>query len=212
MNRIKVMLILLAVAVIAVSGLSYAQTKGGESYSKAEVSLRLAMRKLWEEHVVYTRYYIISALAGLQDIDVVTQNLLKNQDNIGDSIKPYYGTQAGDKLGTLLREHISIATEVIKASKEGDDKELDSANKRWYVNADNIATLLSSVNPFWTKQDLTGILHKHLELTTGEVTSRLKKYWPADIDYYNKGYLHMLMFADAVTEGIVKQFPNKFRK
>jgi hypothetical protein len=56
------------------------------------------------------------------------------------------------------------------------------------------------------------MLYKHLELTTGEVVSRIKRDWVADIDFYNRGHLHMLMFADALTEGIVKQFPEKFKK
>jgi len=40
----------------------------------------------------------------------------------------------------------------------------------------------------------------------------LKKDWAADIEAYDKGHAHMLMFSDAVTEGIVKQFPRKFGK
>jgi hypothetical protein len=46
----------------------------------------------------------------------------------------------------------------------------------------------------------------------GEVVSRLKKDWAADINFYDKGHVHMLAFADALTEGIVKQFPDKFKK
>jgi hypothetical protein len=59
---------------------------------------------------------------------------------------------------------------------------------------------------------LTNLLYKHLALTTGEVVSRLKKDWAADIDYFDKGHVHMLMFADALPDGIIKQFPGKFEK
>lgn len=90
--------------------------------------------------------------------------------------------------------------------------ELDKANKKWYTNGDDIALFLSGANPHWPKKDLTDMLYIHLELTTGEVVSRLKKDWAADIDYYDKGHLHMLMFADMLTNGIVKQFPDKFKK
>jgi hypothetical protein len=44
-----------------------------------------------------------------------------------------------------------------------------------------------------------------------EVTGRLKKDWAADIKSYDEGHVHMLMFADALTEGIKKQFPAKFK-
>ena len=180
--------------------------------SKSSVELNMAMRKLWEDHITYTRNYIISALADLEDISKVAERLLKNQDDIGDAIKPVYGDEAGKKLAALLRDHILIATEVVKAAKMGNNEELSKANKKWYANADDIAAFLSSANPNWQKKTLQDMLYKHLEYTTQEVVSRLKKDWAADIEAYDKGHEHMLMFADMLTAGIVKQFPAKFKK
>jgi hypothetical protein len=54
--------------------------------------------------------------------------------------------------------------------------------------------------------------YKHLEYTTGEVVYRLGKDWAADIDFYDKGHINMLMFSDALTDGIVRQFPDNFMK
>jgi hypothetical protein len=62
-----------------------------------------------------------------------------------------------------------------------------------------------------TLTELT-MLYKHLATTTNEVVSRLKKDWPADIAAYDEGHAHMMMFADMLTDGIVKQFPSKFEK
>src|SRR3989338_4380121 len=75
------------------------------SRTQADLDLRLAMRKLWEDHIQYTRNYIISALADLEDVDAIAGRLLKNQDDIGDAIKPYYGEDAGKKLESLLKDH-----------------------------------------------------------------------------------------------------------
>ncbi len=213
--------ILLMIALVVMGNISYAQSMKDTmskkmettmSCHKAEVDLQLAMRKLWEDHIVYTRNYIISALADLEDADAIAQRLLKNQDDIGEAIKAYYGDDVGNKLATLLRDHIMIAAEVVKGAKMGNNKDLKKANKKWYANADDIAVFLSSANPNWAKKDLTDMLYKHLKLTTGEVVSRLKKDWVADIDFYDKGHMHMLMFSDALTDGIVKQFPDKFKK
>lgn len=221
MKRLMFVLVLLAASVTAIWSILYAQSmksgmmgemKMGIPYGKGEVDLQLAMRKLWEEHIVYTRNYIISALAELEDSGAVAQRLLKNQDDIGEAIKPYYGDVAGNKLAGLLRDHIVIATEVVKAAKMGNNEDLAKADKKWHVNADDIAVFLSGANPNWAKKDLTDMLYKHLELTTGEVVSRLKKDWVSDIDFYDRGHAHMLMFADALTNGIVKQFSDKFKK
>ena len=172
--------------------------------------LKLAMRKLWEDHITYTRNYIISGLAGLEDADKIAERLFKNQDDIGAAIAPYYGADAGKKLSALLRDHIAIAADIVKAAKAGDNDKIASEQKRWSANGKDIAAFLSGANPAWPKAELESMLQKHLDLTTSEVVSRLKKDWPADIKAYDQGHEHMLMFADMLSDGVVKQFPAKF--
>jgi hypothetical protein len=179
--------------------------------TKSAVELRTAMRLLWEEHIVYTRNYIISALAKLPDADAVASRLLRNQDDIGNAVKPFYGEEGGKKLTALLRDHIVVATQVVKAAMDGKKDELTAAQAKWTANADEIAAFLSGANKNWDKAKLTDMLHKHLDYTTQEVVSRLKADWSGDIAAYDKGHAHIMMFADVLTEGIVAQFPDKFK-
>lgn len=178
--------------------------------TKAE-DLRVAMRVLWEDHIQYTRGFIISTLADLPDQDAVTKRLLQNQTDIGNAIVPYYGADAGKKLTELLRDHILIAADVVKAAKSGDKEMLDKQQKRWSANGKDLAAFLSTANPNWSKKELEDMLQKHLDLTTNEVVGRLKGQWPKDIAAYDAGHQHMMMFSDALSGGIVKQFPDKFR-
>jgi hypothetical protein len=191
---------------------SAAMKDAAVSRTESALALRDSMRQLWEEHIVYTRNYIVSALGDLGDADKVAERLLRNQDDIGDAIKPVYGEEAGKKLASLLRDHILIAADIVKAAKAGDNDGVTKGQSRWHANADEIAAFLSGANPNWPKAELTDMLYKHLDFTTTEVVSRVKKDWPADIEAYDKGHAHMLMFADALTNGIVKQFPKKFVK
>ncbi|WP_292415186.1 hypothetical protein [Mesorhizobium sp.] len=207
-RRLMILSSLTAVSLAAAGSLSPPSARAAEQQSAAE--LRAAMRKLWEDHITYTRNYIISALAGLRDADGVASRLLKNQDDIGVAVSPYYGEAAGQKLASLLKDHIKIATEVVKAAKSGSKDKLAAAQKKWSGNADDIAMFLAKANPNWSEKALQEMLHKHLELTTGEVVGRLEKNWAADIKSYNEGHDHMLKFADMLTEGIAKQFPDKF--
>ncbi|MDD5449386.1 MAG: glycosyltransferase [Candidatus Omnitrophica bacterium] len=176
-----------------------------------EIKLKVAMRSLWDDHVEYTREYIISALAGLEDVNAVAERLLRNQDDIGNAIKPYYGNDAGQKLTALLKDHIMIATDVVKAAKAGNNQQVEAAQARWKANAEEIAVFLSGANPNWQKKDLSDMLAMHLDLTTKEAVSRINKDWNADIAYYDEGHDHMMKFADVLTGGIVKQFPDKFK-
>jgi len=215
-RRIIVALALVAVTAALLVGISRAAAPEGmmmvPGQSNSQVVFRMAMRKLWEDHITWTRGYIVSSLAGLEDAGAVATRLLKNQDDIGDAIKAYYGDDAGKKLTALLRDHILIATEVVTAAKENNSVGLKAAQAKWTANADDIAAFLSSANPNWSKTEMADMLHKHLDYTTGEVTSRLKKEWDDDIESYDKGHAHMLMFADKLTDGIVKQFPDKFQE
>ncbi|WP_198008843.1 acetylglutamate kinase [Methylocystis rosea] len=152
-------------------------------------AVRMAMRKLWEDHITYTRGYIVSALADLPDTSAVATRLLKNQDDIGNAIKPYYGENAGEKLSALLRDHILIATEVVNAAKNGDKSGLKEAQQKWTDNGKDIAAFLSGANPDWSKRDLEEMLQKHLDLTAAEAVGRLNKDWTADIKAYDDGHV-----------------------
>jgi hypothetical protein len=171
-----------------------------------------AMRKLWEDHVTWTRLYIVSAAAGLPDAQPTAERLLRNQVDIGDAIKPFYGAMAGERLTALLRPHILIAAEVVKAAKAGDSAGVGAASARWYANADEIADFLSAANPAnWPKATLRAEMHHHLDLTLQEAQARLKGDWAADITAYDTVHEHILGMADVLSSGIVRQFPRKFR-
>src|SRR5687767_9843152 len=83
-------------------------------------SFQDAMRKLWSDHVAYTRLFIVNAAAGSPDKDATTQRLLQNQTDIGNAVADFYGREAGDKLTTLLKDHILIAASIVTAAKAGD--------------------------------------------------------------------------------------------
>src|SRR5688572_32141271 len=84
-----------------------------------EYAFRAAMRELWEDHVVWTRQVIVAIIADTPDTDAALARLLRNQADIGNAIKPFYGEAAGQQLTTLLREHIVIAGTLLTTAKSG---------------------------------------------------------------------------------------------
>jgi len=182
----------------------------GESAKQA--ALHDAMRKLWEDHITWTRIFIISAAGDLPDKSAATDRLLQNQVDIGNAIKPYYGEAAGNQLTTLLKEHITTAAEVVAAAKANDQAKLADANKRWSANADQIADFLSGANPKnWPQPEMRSMMHDHLNLTTQEAVARLHGDWAGDIKAYDAVHQQILKMADGLTAGIVMQFPEKFK-
>ena len=173
-------------------------------------ALRMAMRKLWEDHITWTRLFIVSALGDLPDSAATTERLLQNQVDLGNAIKPFYGAAAGEKLTALLKDHILIAADIVKAAKAGDSAKLASSKTRWTANADDIASFLSGANPKnWPVADMKMMMHDHLAATTKELEARLNKDWKADVAAYDNVHAQILKMADALSDGIIKQFPAK---
>jgi hypothetical protein len=172
-----------------------------------------AVRKLWEDHVTWTRVYIIAALADLPEADIAAQRLLQNQTDIGNAVKPFYGDEAGDQLTALLNDHILIAADLLAAAMAGDTAKFEDANKRWYENADEIAAFLSSANPDnWLLSDMQTMMKDHLDLTLEEASARLNEDWAGDVAAYDKVHSEILHMADMISDGIIKQFPKEFAK
>ena len=182
----------------------------GHSMDHGRTGLATSMRDLWADHVVWTRNYIIAATSDSPSADAAAKRLLANQEQLGQAIVPYYGQEAGTKLTNLLKDHILIAVDVVAAAKANDQAKLQDADRRWHANAADIATFLSGANPNWPRAAVLSMLNEHLALTTQEATARLKSDWTTDVATFDKIYDQAMMMADTLTDGIVKQFPNKF--
>ncbi len=173
-------------------------------------SLRTGMRRLWADHAIWTRQYIIAAVAGTPDAEHAAARLLRNQEDIGNAIVPYYGEEAGAALTKYLKEHILIAVDLVAAAKEGNTIRFSIFDRKWTRNARTIATFLSKANPYWSKKDVMDLLELHLQLTKGEAVARLEGNWEADVAAFDEIFTEVLTLADALSEGIVHQFAEKF--
>ena len=172
--------------------------------------VRLALRKLWSDHVIWTREYIVAAVAGTPDADAAAGRLLKNQEDIGAAIVPYYGQDAGDALTGLLKQHILIAVDLVAAAKSGDNGAFATHDARWTANIGEIATFLSGANPNWPEADVLDLLALHLKLTKDEAVARLTGDWAADVKAFDDIFTEILVVADTLHDGLAAQFPDRF--
>lgn len=175
--------------------------------------LRTNLRTLWEDHAMYTRNVILNIIDDLGGTNESVARLLQNQDDLGNAIKPVYGEAAGNQLTKLLKEHILIAADLLKAAKINNQAGFAAANTKWFKNADDISAFLSTANPGnWPLESMKKMMHEHLNLTTQEAVARLKKDYKADIEAYDKTRAELLAMSDMLATGIIKQFPEKFKQ
>lgn len=174
--------------------------------SSEATALREGMRRLWEDHVLWTRLAIVSTAANLPDLEATTQRLLQNQADIGNAVKPYYGEAAGEKLTALLRAHILGAAELLAAAKANDPGRLDAAKQAWSANGDEIAAFLSGANPeHWPLADMQAMMRGHLDLTLAEAVDQLQGRYAQSVADYDRVKDEILHMSDMLSDGIVKQ-------
>jgi hypothetical protein len=210
--KLTALLVACAVA-LALGGQAAAKEvhAGRAAQSAPALALHDQMRKLWEDHITWTRLAIVSFAHDLPDLPQTEARLLRNQSDIGRAVAPYYGRRAGRRLTALLRTHITGAVALLAAAKAGDSTRLAAARSSWYANADEIADFLHSANPrFWGRAEMRTMMREHLDETLDEAVARLQGRYTDDIRAYERVHRHILGMADMLSRGIIRQFPGRF--
>ena len=170
------------------------------------------MRKLWEDHVTWTRLAIVTFADGSAGLAPTASRLLQNQADIGDAIKPFYGAAAGNRLTFLLHDHITIAVQILQAAKAGNTSAFNAANTRWYANGNDIADFLATANPrSWPDAVMRADMKEHLDQTLAEAAHELHGQYADSVTDYEGVHAHILMMADQLSAGVIAQFPSRFR-
>jgi preprotein translocase subunit SecG len=189
----------------------------GAEHSQVTTARGLAlhdhMRKLWEDHVAWTRMAIVTFADGSAGFGATARRLLRNQEDIGTTFGRFYGTTRGDRLASLLHDHITIAVELLQAAKAGDQAAVADASDRWYANARAIADFLSRLNPHaWPRHEMRSMMKTHLDQTLAEAVDELTGHFHRGVREYGAIERHILEMADTLSSGIESQFPRRFAR
>lgn len=182
------------------------QTIFNRGLTYRQLQLSNTLRRLWNEHVLWTRLFILSTAFSLPDLPVVTERLLQNPDDFAKALKPFYGEKKAMQFKQLLTDHLLIAAQLVNAAKAGKTSEVDKQRKKWYKNAEDIARFLASINCFWSEREWRELLFKHLRMTENEAVFILTGQYAKSIKEYDEIQAEALRMADVMTRGIIHQF------
>jgi len=188
------------------AGWGYGRAQHAACVSRAEMMLNREFRSLWEQHVAWTRMLIISIAENLPDEERVTERLLRNPSDMAAVFQRFYGERIAARFRDLFRKHLTLAAQLVKAAKAGNESEAAELEKQWFANADELAAFLSGINPYWPRSVLRRMLDEHLRMTKDEAVFRLQRDFASDIAMYDQIERIALEMADAFTDGIVRQF------
>ena len=177
-----------------------------ETYTSNQVNLMNTFRKLWEQHIMWTRSFIISTASNLGDLPMVTNRLLQNPSDFASVLMPFYGRENAARFQSLFQEHLLIAAKLVNDAKAGNTAAVKEGEIKWYENADEIAAFLASINSFWSEQEWKALLYDHLKMTENEAVQRLNGNYEEDIMQYDSIQDEALKMADLMSMGIIKQF------
>lgn len=175
--------------------------------SKAPIELGNLMRRLWSEHVAWTRATVSGLVFNTPDASLVVARLLQNTQDMGDAIRLYYGETAAQKYSQLLMEHITLAGDLVKATAEGNAGKAADIERNWFQNGDQIAVFWSSVNPYLPLKEFIKMFYEHLSFIKQGMDSMFSKDFKAGVEVFDKMETEALEMSDMITNAIVKQFP-----
>ncbi|HCL04066.1 MAG TPA: acetylglutamate kinase [Lachnoclostridium phytofermentans] len=175
-------------------------------YTRRQLDLSNELRNLWEQHVLWTRSFIISTAASLGDLEPVTKRLMRNPTDFGNLFRLFYGRQIALEFEDLFTQHLQIAGDLVNAAKKGDTAAADEARRKWYENADEIVSFLAEINPYWDVEDWRDFFYSHLQMTEQEAALRLGGKYAEDVAIFDEIEAEALKMADEMFEGLIKQF------
>ena len=168
-------------------------------------------RKLWEDHITWTRVVILGILDSLPGNSAYVDRLLQNPADMADALQPYYGAEA-TTFGNLVHDHLTIAAELLIAAKNGDTAGFNDAKTRWYANAHGIAVQMNKMNPSaWPVDETEKMWDAHLDATLKEASANLTGDYAAEVAAYDEVHDMALVMADFISNGVITQFPEKFQ-
>lgn len=168
--------------------------------------LRDFFRMLWEQHVYWTRMAVMGIVHNLPEAELIQKRLLRNPVDFANTLLPFYGEDAATDFEKLFTDHLTIAAELVKAVKAGDNAAATNANKRWHDNADQIAAFLASVNPYWADDDWSAMLNEHLNLLADNAAQMITGKHEESINGFDDIEMQALEMADVMADGLAMQF------
>lgn len=192
---------------------SFAEDMNAKTEVPPDVELKLALRDLYSGHIFWVRNVVLETKYGDKAAAKVAEGqVVQNAKEIAESMGPYYGKDGSDKLFKLLAGHYGAVKDYMNATFSGKKGAQKTAVAKLKKNAEELATFLSSANPHWPKDTLLSALIAHGEHHIGQIDAVSQKDFASEAKMWEPMKEHIYAIADLLADGIVKQFPEKFKE
>lgn len=184
--------------------------KGGKNAETEEpsgftVGKEASMRKLWNDHIVWTRQYMISEMNNLPDKEAVLTRLRANARSISEEMSELHPSVDEQTMVSMLDSTVLFVTKLIFETNVGGTRTGAYETKEVLMKLmDRMALYLNSVNEGWKLPEMKMLLQGYLNETHNEILARKNQIWDADIAAYDRLNNHVLKIADAFASGTIQ--------
>lgn len=158
-----------------------------------QMNLIFRARNLWREFVVWSRVYLISRVAGIGTTEDVFSRIYQIPREFGDITRLIFGDPAAEKTIQQLSSTVMLFRNLVEAMIADDRAAADRLVRDLYKNADERASYLASINPFWDETQWKYLIYTFYSYSFQEITSILTGD-PRNIDLFDR----FLQFADTI--------------
>ena len=211
MGKIHQSIAVLVLVLTGLMGCNYDPQAGGDRKHASVIELQQNLRDLWVGHIFWVRHVVSNIATNDPDErDAAEKEVVTNTRQIANTMTPFYGEAASEKLFSLLDANIGAVREYSEATAAGDRQQQDAALAHLSSNADEIADFLSHLNPYLQKDIVRSLIATHGAHHVLQINQyKAKDYAPLGATWPMMRQ-HIYVIADTLTTALAKQFPSKF--
>lgn len=175
---------------------------GAGNISTAGSSLKEQMRMAWLNHIIFLKMGLTAFLENLASQNAWKNAVKQNADTILDLFRERYPESIMRRLELLMSDHIRLTYEVAAELKK-DPTATTETMQDWYINAEEMASLLSRQTPAYEEEELRKMLYQHLDAVRQQTEAYLDGDYETDIRIFMQSEKQILELADFLTAGLM---------
>jgi hypothetical protein len=178
--------------------------------NKSSYAFAQHMQRVWTDHAIWTRNFIVAAVDERPEVTEAAARWLRCGDEFGTTLDEYYSRRTARRVAKLLQRHVTVAIDLVEAARHGDRTKYGDIDSVWASNGEEFVDELCARNLSWAREELVFKWDLVRSLTRRDLAARLEPNFDHDVDLFDQLLTANISFGDVVTDGILRQFADRF--
>lgn len=181
-----------------------------ESVYSSASDLRKALNIALAEHISLTSETVRASYDNHESSTALVDQLDKNSQEIAGIIGGVYGEEAKSAFLKTWRDHVTFFVNYTVSAKSNDKEGKEQALSDLEDYSRESAEFFAGLNSNLTADSLKPLFTKHRDLIIALIDDYVGAKYVESLDKESQAYEQAGKLADTLTDGIIKQFPDKF--